>query len=168
MLFTTIGYSGQESAGPRSKPTFEKESQRFHSVLRRKGFLNPSKLNPTFESLDGDNKLSEAMKSFTSLAQASRINYIKEKLSFKKPMGATHLIPVTIEEEEKQLTESSMSREGLLLTIQTLLGSLNEANRPQFKGIKSKSKDDLLSILQQVKELHNGNDSNEAEDMVLI
>jgi len=43
---------------------------------------------------------------------------------------------------------------------------LNEANRPQFKGIKSKSKDELLSILQQVKDLYNGNDNNEAEDMI--
>ena len=61
-----------------------------------------------------------------------------------------------------------MPKKKLLLIIQTLLGSLNEANRPQFKGIKSKSKDDLLSILQQVKDIHNGNDNSEAEDMILI
>ena len=166
MLFTTIGYSSQESTGPCSKPTFEKESQCFRTILRRKNFLNPSKLNPVFESLDGDNKLSEAMKSFTSLAQASRIDYIKKKLSSKEQMGATHLIPVTADEEEKQSTESSMSKKELLSIIQTLLGSLNEANRPQFKGIKSKNKDELLSILQQVKDLYNGNDNNEAEDMI--
>ena len=94
--------------------------------------------------------------------------YIKEKLSSKKQMGVAHLIPVTAEEEEKQLTEKFMSKKKLLLIIQTLLGSLNEANRPQFKGIKSKSKDDLLSILQQVKDIHNGNDNSEAEDMILI
>ena len=81
-------------------------------------------------------------------------------------MGATHLIPVTADEEEKQSTESSMSKKELLSIIQTLLGSLNEANRPQFKGIKSKNKDELLSILQQVKDLYNGNDNNEAEDMI--
>ena len=45
-------------------------------------------------------------------------------------MGATHLIPVTADEEEKQSTESSMSKKELLSIIQTLLGSLNEANRP--------------------------------------
>ena len=95
-------------------------------------------------------------------------SYIKEKLSSKKQMGVAHPIPVTAEEEEKQLTEKFMSKKKLLLIIQTLLGSLNEANRPQFKGIKSKSKDDLLSILQQVKDIHNGNDNSEAEDMILI
>ncbi|CAH1763920.1 13401_t:CDS:1, partial [Entrophospora sp. SA101] len=41
-----------------------------------------------------------------------------------------------------------MSKKELLSVIQTLLGSL-KANCPQFKGIKSKSKDELLSILQQ-------------------
>ena len=58
--------------------------------------------------MDGDNKLSEAMKSFTSLAQASQMDYIKKKLSSKEQMGVTHLIPVTADEEEKQSTESSM------------------------------------------------------------
>ena len=116
--------------------------------------------------LSENNKLSEAMKSFTSLAQASRIDYIKKKLSSKEQMGVTHLIPVTADEEEKQSTESSMSKKELLSVIQTLLGSLNEANHPWFKGIKSKSKDELLSILQQVKDLYNGNDNNEAEDMI--
>ena len=54
----------------------------------------------------------------------------------------------------------------LELLNESLLGSLNEASRPRFKGIKSKSKDELLSILQQVKDLYNGNDNNEAEDMI--
>ncbi|CAJ0748558.1 5647_t:CDS:1, partial [Entrophospora sp. SA101] len=40
-LLATIGYTGQESIGPRSKPSFEKESQRFRVELRKKDFLNP-------------------------------------------------------------------------------------------------------------------------------
>lgn len=63
-------------------------------------------------------------------------------------MSVTHFILVTADEEEKQSTESSMSKKELLSIIQILLESLNEANHPQFKEIKSKSKDDLLSILQ--------------------
>ena len=132
---------------PFLKTNFWKKISTLSCNIKKKNFLNPSKLNPVFESLDGDNKLSEAMKSFTSLAQASWIDYIKKKLSSKEQMGATHLIPVTADEEEKQSTESSMSKKELLSIIQTLLGSLNEANCPQFKGIKSKSKDELLSIL---------------------
>ncbi|CAH1768613.1 8238_t:CDS:1, partial [Entrophospora sp. SA101] len=68
--------------------------------------------------------------------------------------------------ELELLNESLLSKKELLSVIQTLLGSLNEANHPQFKGIKSKSKGELLSILQQVKDLYNGNDNNEAEDMI--
>jgi len=64
----------------------------------------------------------------------------------------TCLIPVTIDEEANQSTESSISIKELLSIIQTLLGSLNETNRPRFEWIKSKNKDDLLLILQQVKE----------------
>jgi len=40
MLFTTIGYSSQESTGSHSKPTFEKESQHFRAILRRKNYPN--------------------------------------------------------------------------------------------------------------------------------
>jgi len=47
--------------------------------LRKTGFLNPLEPNHTFESLD-NNKLSEALKSFSSTAKALRINFIKGKL----------------------------------------------------------------------------------------
>ena len=36
-------------------------------------------------------------------------------------------------------------------------------NQPQFKGLKSKRKDELLQIFQRVQDLHNGNDEIEAE-----
>ena len=52
------------------------------------------------------------------------------------------------------------------MIIQSLIGSLNETNRPQFKGLASKKKEELLLILQQVKDLYDGNDNNEAEDMI--
>ena len=41
-----------------------------------------------------------------------------------------------------------MSRTELLNVIRLLVGSLNEVDRPQLKGIKSKGNDDLLLILQ--------------------
>ncbi|CAG8722530.1 4596_t:CDS:1, partial [Funneliformis caledonium] len=84
-----------ESAGPRTHPDFEIESQQFQVQLRKAGFLN--KDNRYIESLDGYNKLSEEMKSFSIIAQTQRINYIKEKLSSKKQL-VTRSIPVTIDE----------------------------------------------------------------------
>jgi hypothetical protein len=165
-LFATIGYSDQESTGPRSKPSFEKESQRFRVELRKKDFLNPSKLDPVFESLDGSNKLSECMKSFSSMAQSRRRNYINEKLNSNGlPERSFHPIPVTSEEEEKYLGEQSMTKKELLNVIHTLIGSLNEKNRPQFKNLSSKKKDDLLLILQEVKNFNDGVD--ESEEIIL-
>ena len=49
-----------------------------------------------------------------------------------------------------------MSKSEIILIIQSLIGSLNETNHPQFKGLASKSKEELLSILQQVKDIHSG------------
>lgn len=160
-----IGYSDQESTGPHLKPIFEKESQCFRVELRKKGYLNPSKLEPVFESLDGS-KLSEKMKSFTATAQAHRKDYIINKLSSKKSSGTFHPIPVTFNEEEKYSTEQSMTKKELLNIIQTLVGSLNEVNRPYFKNLSSKKKDELLLILQQVRHLHNGDEMEETEETV--
>ena len=164
-LLTTIGYSNRESTGPRSKPTFEKESQHFRIELRKNNFLNPSIFN-TFESLDG-NKLSDNMKLFSIKARARRIDYIDEKLKSKRSPGIFCPIPVTLEEEEKYSIERSMTKKELLTVIQTLLEPLNETDRSQFKGIKSKGKDDLLLILQQVKDICNGTDNIDvAEDTI--
>ena len=127
--------------------------------LRKKDFLNPSKLNPVFESLDGNNKLSESMKSFSSIAHSRRRNYINEKLN-KLPGRSIRPIPVTIEEEEKYSAEQSMSKNELIGVIQTLIWSLNKDNRPQFKNLSAKKKDELLLILQQVKDLNNDIDES--------
>ncbi|CAH1769541.1 10679_t:CDS:1, partial [Entrophospora sp. SA101] len=67
--------------------------------------------------------------------------------------------------EEKYLSEQSMTKKELLNVIHTLIGSLNENNQPQFKNLSSKKKDDLLLILQQVKDLND--DVDESEGTIL-
>jgi hypothetical protein len=128
--------------------------------------LDPSKLDCAFESLDKNNKLSEAMKSFSSTAKALRIDFIKEKLGSKKPSGITRIIPVTVEEQENQLSENSMTNKELISVINSLVGSLDEANQPQFKGLGTKKKKDLLLILQQAKYLNNGANGSEIEETI--
>ncbi|CAH1766911.1 2428_t:CDS:1, partial [Entrophospora sp. SA101] len=49
-----------------------------------------------------------------------------------------------------------MTNKELILVINSLIGSLDEANQSQFKGLGAKKKKDLLLILQQVKDLNNG------------
>jgi hypothetical protein len=124
--------------------------------------LDPSEPNRTFESLDKNNKLSDAMKSFSSTAKARRIDFIKEKLGSIKPSQTTHIIPITLEEEKKQSSEDSMSKKEIILIIQ----SLNETNHSQFKGLASKSKEELLSILQQIKDIYSGIENGEIEETI--
>lgn len=112
--------------------------------------------------MDGHTKLSNAMKTFSSTARIHRQNFIKKRLTSIKSSNPQP-IPVTVEEEEKQSAISTMSNNDLICIIQTLIESLNEANQPQFKGLKSKRKDELLQIFQQVQDLHNGIDETEAE-----
>ena len=73
--------------------------------------MDPLKHDHAFENLDKSNKLSEAMKSFSSTAKALRIDFIKEKLGSKKSSGITCIIPVTVEEQENQLSENSMTKQ---------------------------------------------------------
>jgi len=158
-LFATIGYADQESTGSRTRPHFEKESQSFRAELRNAGFLNPYKNNTVFQSLDGITELSESLKSFSNLAQGRRINFIKEKIISGKSSGIICPIPITAEEEMKQSDERSLSKNELLSVIRILIGSLDQSKRPQFQGLKAKNKDQLLTILQQVQDIHNGNET---------
>ncbi|CAG8745660.1 17530_t:CDS:2 [Gigaspora margarita] len=127
-------------------------------------FLNPNKNDRSFESLDRTNKLSAQMKSFSHKAQIQRINYIKHKFGLINSSEITHPIPVTFDEVQLQLAKSSLKKEEILFTIETLIESLNEAKCPQFRGLRSKRKDELLTILQQLRDLHNITDTDEIEE----
>ena len=127
--------------------------------MRNAGFLNPYKNNTVFQSLDGITELSESLKSFSNLAQGRRINFIKEKIISGKSSGIICPIPITAEEEMKQSDERSLSKNELLSVIRILIGSLDQSKRPQFQGLKAKNKDQLLTILQQVQDIHNGNET---------
>ena len=81
----------------------------------------------------------------------------------------TCLIPVTIDEEANQSTECSISIKELLSIIQTLLGSLNETNRPRFEWINQRIKMIYYWFCNKLKkDLHNGNDKNKAKDIILM
>jgi hypothetical protein len=106
------------------------------------------------------------MKSFSSIAKSYRIEFIKQKLGLTNSSKTTRIIPVTVEEEKRLLSENSMTNKELILMIQSLTESLNETNRPQFKGLTLKKKDELLLILQEVKDLFNNINNNEIEEII--
>ncbi|CAG8502630.1 6537_t:CDS:1 [Dentiscutata heterogama] len=104
------------------------------------------------------------MKSFSHQAQTKRMNYIKGKFGLINSSELTRTIPVTFDEAQLQSAESSLKKEEIIFTIETLIESLNEAKRPQFRGLRSKRKDELLTILQQLRDLHNITDTDEIEE----
>ncbi|CAG8678144.1 16006_t:CDS:1, partial [Funneliformis caledonium] len=77
-LFALIEHSDSESIGLQTHPNYVIESQRFRVQLRKTSFLNLHENNHHFESLGGDNKLSEEMKLFSITTRARHINYIKK------------------------------------------------------------------------------------------
>ena len=48
-----------------------------------------------------------------------------------------------------------MKEKNLIALINSILISLPESQCPKFKGLNSKSKTELLEILQEIRELHN-------------
>ncbi|RIB13555.1 hypothetical protein C2G38_2197537 [Gigaspora rosea] len=63
----------------------------------------------------------------------------------------TRSIPVTFDEAQLQLSKSSLKKEEIIYMIETLIGSLNKARRPQFR---------------QVRDLHNATDIAETEETI--
>ncbi|RHZ52550.1 hypothetical protein Glove_460g24 [Diversispora epigaea] len=117
-----------ESSGPRTKPDFVIESQRFRIQLRKSDFLNPIQKENTFKSL-GNIILSEELKNFTSIAQEKRKIYIKQKLLQLTTNETWEVIPISAEEAVSQKNENNMTKEQLVAIINSLLVSLPESQK---------------------------------------
>ncbi|CAG8634967.1 6914_t:CDS:2, partial [Dentiscutata heterogama] len=110
------------------------------------------------------NSIYNVQKVLDHIKEISRINktrtrhkdYIKKKLNSKKTL-ITQPISITVDEEQIQLAENSIKKEELILVIESLIGFLNKINRPQFKSLKAKKKEELLIILQQLRDLTSDN-----------
>jgi len=155
-LFDVIGYKEKESSRSRTIPGFHVEAQRFHVELRKSQFLDPRKDTNIFNSLDGD-KLSEEMKTFSVLAEEKREKFLKEVILKQIASDFWLPIPVTDQEAKIQKSEKDMKKKKLIVLINSILISLPESWCPKFKGLNSKSKTELLEILQEIRELHNNN-----------
>ena len=73
-LFNVIGYSESEPRGPRTRPNFIAESNRFRVQIRKTQFVNPNVSDRVFHDISGESILSEEMKSFTEIARTKRID----------------------------------------------------------------------------------------------
>ncbi|RHZ49681.1 hypothetical protein Glove_518g13 [Diversispora epigaea] len=154
ILFKNIGYTDNESSGPRTKPNFVIESQRFRIQLRKSDFLNPIQKENTFKSL-GNIILSEELKNFTSIAQEKRKIYIKQKLLQLTTNETWKVIPISAEEAVSQKNENNMTKEQLVAIINSLLVSLPESQKLKYHNLNNKPKIILLQILQEIRSLQN-------------
>ena len=118
-LFNVIGYSERETRGPRIRPSFIAESQRFRVQIRKTQFVNPNADNRIFENMSGEWILSEEMKRFGEIAQTKRIDFIKAKLTKETSLGIWQPIPIT-HEENHQKAESLLTKSQILCIINSL------------------------------------------------
>ncbi|RHZ89769.1 hypothetical protein Glove_11g11 [Diversispora epigaea] len=124
-LFKNIEYIDKESSRIRTKPDFAIESQ------------------------------SEELKNFTSLAQEKRKTFIKQKLLQLTTNEIWETIPISAEEALSQKNENNMTKEQLIVVINSLLVSFPESQNVRYNNLNNKPKTTLLNILQEVWGLQN-------------
>ena len=90
-------------------------------------------------------------KRFSEIAQTKRIDFIKARLIKRTSLGIWQPIPVTREEADNQKDESSLTKSQLLSVINALTPLLGDLERSRFRDLSSKSRDDLMNTLQDVR-----------------
>jgi hypothetical protein len=146
-----IGFKERESSGPRKIPDFSAESQRFRVELRKSQFF----IKSHFSNLNDDVILSEMMKNFSYFAKEKRNISLKETLLQRDSTNTWHPIPITKQEEEAQRNEKNMYKNELLSIINSTFFSLPETLRPKYKNLSNKTKEQLLTILQELRNIYN-------------
>jgi hypothetical protein len=155
-FFKTIGFNDTHSNSPRTHPESTTECQKFRVNLR--SFINLEETKWT--SLDGEYELSEQLKNFSKIAKKARQEYIMEVFYKNNPAPLFRPIPITNQESIAQENETQMTKAQILLKIESLLEEMNESIQKKYRGLKSRSRSELLTILQEVRYLFN----NEIDD----
>ncbi|CAG8784260.1 13034_t:CDS:1, partial [Gigaspora rosea] len=157
-------YSESEANEPRTCPGFTAESRRFRVQIRKTQFVNPNADNRIFQNLGRELTLSEQMIRFSEIASMKRNEFIKATLIKKTPLGIWHPIPITCDEAELQGSESSLKKSEILSIINSLIPSLGDLDRLRFRGLSNKSREDLVNILQEVRNILAENNISTSEE----
>jgi hypothetical protein len=122
--------------------------------LRKDNFLNPTDGRTEYKSLGDEYELSAQLIDFTDLAKKARQKYIEvfhnnnnNKASLFRP------IPITKQEATAQENEANMTKAEIVSKIEDLLEQMSESVQKKYGGIniKSKKRDELLKILEEVR-----------------
>ncbi|CAG8814879.1 22716_t:CDS:2, partial [Racocetra persica] len=106
---------------------------------------------PGFTDISGEQKISKEMKRFSEIVNIKRIEFIKAKLINKTALEIWHPISITCEEADFQKTKSSLTKLQLSSIINSLIPSLGDFDRSHFRGLLSKSHNDLINILREIR-----------------
>ncbi|CAG8648988.1 4591_t:CDS:2 [Cetraspora pellucida] len=131
------------------------------SILER---YSESEANGSCTCPNGELTLSEQMIRFSEIASTKRNEFIKATLIKKTPLGIWHPIPITCDEAELQKSEGSLKKSEILSIIISLISSLGDLDRPRFRGLSNKSHEELVNILQEVKNILAENNISVSEE----
>ena len=132
-------------------------------LLRKDNFLNPINSRIVCKSLGDGNELSSKLMNLTDLAKKSRQEYIIEVFYNNNPTPFFRPIPITKQEAVAQEDEANMSKGEITFKIEALLGQMSESLRKRYSNMKSRRRDELLKILEEVKALFNSDNNNAME-----
>jgi len=152
-LFNVIGYSESEIYRPRTRPSFITESNRFRVQIRKTQFVNPNVSNRVFRDISREWILSEEMKKFSEIARMKRVDFLKARRIKKTALDAWRPIPVTSEEADRQKNENLLTKSQLLSIINSLTPLLSDIEQSRFRSLSSQSRDSLMNILQEVRNI---------------
>lgn len=79
-----------------------------------------------YKSLVDENELSEQLKNFSNLAKKARENYIVEVFYNKNTTYLSKPIPITKEEAIAQVSESKMTKQELIIKLESFLELMGE------------------------------------------
>ncbi|CAG8685764.1 5703_t:CDS:2, partial [Scutellospora calospora] len=102
------------------------QNVRFCALLRGFNFVNSVNSRTICRSLGEECELDKNLKNFTNFAKLARKNFIIETFIDKNNTSQFRVIPITKQEAKVQENEKNMTKNSILLKIDTLLEQLGE------------------------------------------
>ena len=132
------------------------ECERFRARLRKENFVNPTiDLRTACKSLGEEYELSAQLINFTNLAKKARQKYIIEVFHDNNSASLFRSIPITKQEAAKQMSDANMTNAEILHKIEVLLEQAGDSIKKKYRGLKSKRRNELLAVLEEVRSLFN-------------
>jgi len=104
------------------------------------------------------------MTNFTSLAKQARKEFITKVFYNNSSNSFFRPIPITKQEEVAQKSEANMTKVEITCKIEAFLEQMSKSVQKKYLGIKSKKRNELLIILEEVRSLFNSDNEHDDSD----